>query len=73
MHLYNELQLKQCTRQIYAVSDEFKFARRFCDDHPALCDPQIQRFNATIPAVDEMISDLVKAAKAIDGDVCDDS
>jgi hypothetical protein len=41
---YNSLQVLHSYRQIYCESDNFSLARKVCDEHPDICDPDRPRW-----------------------------
>jgi hypothetical protein len=60
---YNELQLRQCRRQIFSTSDHFDFARSLCFAEPRICQPDDCRFPVHGPVIDQMLTGLVQIAE----------
>jgi hypothetical protein len=60
---YNLLQLTQSRRQIYSSENNFQFAEQWCLDNPEACklDSKLPEFPQ--PLIDQMVQDMVAAAK----------
>ena len=60
---YNELQLRQCRRQIFSSTNEFDAFRKLCSDEPEICEPNDSRFPVEGPEIEKMHADLVEIAR----------
>jgi hypothetical protein len=60
---YNQVQLRQCRRQIYSSLPDFDFAKDICISDPSICQIDSSRYEPVGPEIDSMIAQLVQSAK----------